>query len=51
MQEENGKTGTGTKTILKVCPKCEGPLVERRSKYGPFLGCGTYPKCAYIERT
>ncbi|RTE08595.1 NERD domain-containing protein [Paenibacillus whitsoniae] len=32
------------------CPKCGGPLVERRGKYGPFKGCGNYPKCRFIHK-
>lgn len=28
------------------CPSCEdGWLVERRGRYGPFLGCVSYPRC------
>ena len=28
------------------CPQCEnGWLVERRGRYGPFLGCVSYPRC------
>ena len=29
------------------CPKCGGNLVERRGKYGNFLGCSNYPKCRF----
>lgn len=30
----------------KKCPICkEGELVERRGKYGKFLGCSNYPSC------
>jgi DNA topoisomerase I len=30
----------------KKCPVCkEGELVERRGKYGKFLGCSNYPSC------
>jgi len=30
----------------KPCPVCkEGELVERRGKYGKFLGCSNYPEC------
>ncbi|WP_287588749.1 DNA topoisomerase, partial [Candidatus Borrarchaeum sp.] len=30
----------------KKCPVCkEGELVERRGKYGKFLGCSNYPEC------
>ncbi|TMM51690.1 UvrD-helicase domain-containing protein [Sulfitobacter sabulilitoris] len=28
------------------CPNCkDGWLVERRGRYGPFLGCVSYPRC------
>ena len=27
------------------CPKCKSKLIERKSKYGKFYGCSTYPKC------
>ena len=28
------------------CPECESTMVLRKySKYGPFYGCSTYPKC------
>ncbi len=32
-----------------VCPKCGGSLVERKGKYGKFLGCSNYPKCRYVK--
>lgn len=32
-----------------VCPKCGAELVRRNGKHGPFLGCGTYPKCDYTS--
>ena len=29
-----------------ACPECpDGWLVERKGKYGPFLGCVNYPRC------
>ena len=31
----------------RVCPKCGGKLVERKGKYGDFLGCSNYPRCRY----
>ena len=31
----------------RVCPKCGGKLVERKGKYGDFLGCSNYPRCKY----
>lgn len=33
----------------ETCPLCGGILVERRSRYGPFLGCGNYPRCGYTR--
>ena len=30
------------------CYKCDGELVIRESKRGPFLGCGRFPKCRTI---
>ncbi|MGC1380981.1 MAG: type I DNA topoisomerase [Candidatus Baltobacteraceae bacterium] len=43
-----------TKPIVKetgaICPKCEGAVVERRSKKGRvFYGCANYPKCDFIS--
>jgi len=31
------------------CPECEGSLVLRRSKSGPFIGCANYPDCHYSK--
>ena len=31
------------------CPKCGGSLVERRGRYGSFLGCSNYPKCCFTH--
>jgi DNA topoisomerase-1 len=31
------------------CPKCEGELVQRRSKRGKkFFGCSRYPECSFV---
>ncbi len=33
-------------TVFPACPDCfDGWLVERRGKYGRFLGCVNYPSC------
>lgn len=34
----------------KICPKCGQYLVERKGKYGNFLGCSGFPKCRYIYK-
>ena len=31
----------------RICQKCGGKLVERKGKYGEFLGCSNYPRCKY----
>lgn len=33
----------------KRCPKCGGNLVERKGKYGKFLGCSNYPRCRFTH--
>ena len=33
-----------------VCPKCGGTLINRKGKYGLFIGCSNYPKCKYIKK-
>lgn len=37
------------KSSTQKCPKCNSDLVERKGKYGTFLGCSTYPNCKYTE--
>ena len=32
------------------CPKCGGELVERKGKFGRFLGCSNYPNCRYTRK-
>jgi DNA topoisomerase I len=32
------------------CPDCGKPLVARRGRYGPFLGCSGYPACRHIQK-
>ena len=34
----------------QACPQCGRPLVQRTSKFGPFIGCSGFPKCRYIAR-
>ena len=36
--------------IKKKCPKCGKPLKLRKSIYGTFLGCSSFPKCRYTEK-
>jgi DNA topoisomerase-1 len=30
------------------CPKCQGPMILRFGRFGPFLGCKKYPECKGI---
>lgn len=32
---------------MGICPKCGGKLVERKGKYGRFLGCSNFPRCHF----
>jgi DNA topoisomerase-1 len=33
------------------CPECgQGTLVERRGRFGPFVGCSRYPDCTYVKK-
>jgi DNA topoisomerase-1 len=41
---------TGSDSAPGRCPRCGKALVERRSQYGPFLGCSGFPACRYIQR-
>jgi DNA topoisomerase-1 len=39
-------TGVG-----ETCPECgQGALVEKRGRFGPFVGCSRYPECTYIRK-
>lgn len=31
------------------CPRCGSVLVKRSGKYGPFIGCSSYPECKYTQ--
>lgn len=37
-------------TVGSKRPKCSGTLVERRGKYGSFIGCSNYPKCRFTKQ-
>ena len=41
---------TEEKISKNICPKCGSKLVERKSKYGSFLGCSSYPKCKFTKQ-
>ena len=44
--EANQETGLADDVEEKLCPKCESPMIVRRSRFGKlFYGCSKYPKC------
>ena len=44
----------GEPAVVEACPKCGptdgGVLVQRRGRFGPFMGCSRYPECDYIKK-
>jgi len=34
----------------RVCPKCSKDLILRKSIYGSFYGCSSFPKCRFIQK-
>ncbi|MFV0288678.1 MAG: type I DNA topoisomerase [Mycoplasmatales bacterium] len=49
---ENANTNMekiGDEPVGRDCPECGEPLVQRKSKYGTFVGCSNFPKCKYNE--
>lgn len=30
---------------LPQCPECQGTMIKRQGRFGPFLSCSDYPKC------
>ncbi len=37
--------------IGESCPQCGRPLVERKSRFGTFIGCSGYPECKFIKKS
>ena len=47
---ENKKEEVQNAKVGGKCPKCAGTLVERRGRYGGFIGCSYYPKCKFTKQ-
>ena len=51
---ESAIDGSTEPAAPEACPKCGesegGVLVQRRGRFGPFMGCGRYPECDYIKK-
>ncbi|GFZ86380.1 DNA topoisomerase 1 [Rickettsiales bacterium] len=40
-----------TKQPMRTCPECKkGELKLRIGKFGPFIGCASYPECKYVKQ-
>ncbi len=35
--------------LNETCPKCGSNLKIRFGRYGPFIGCSSYPKCSFTK--
>ncbi len=50
----DGTEGSGETPAPEACPKCGavdgGVLVQRRGRFGLFMGCSRYPECDYIKK-
>jgi DNA topoisomerase-1 len=49
------KTSEGTLQVAEtmtehLCDKCGRPMVQKKGRYGPFLGCSGYPECKNIVK-
>jgi DNA helicase IV len=40
-----------SEALVVACLGCgQGKMVERKGKFGPFMGCSTYPACKYTRK-
>lgn len=47
--EENAEGATGEEQPEVLCSECGAPMIVRRSRRGPFLGCSKYPECTHTQ--
>ncbi|MEN6521881.1 MAG: type I DNA topoisomerase [Armatimonadota bacterium] len=40
----------GPEGAERACPNCGKPMVIKRGRFGPFLGCSGYPECKTIVK-
>ena len=33
-----------------ICPRCGSMLINKKGKYGYFIGCSNYPKCHFYRK-
>ncbi|MGB5077020.1 MAG: topoisomerase DNA-binding C4 zinc finger domain-containing protein, partial [Sphingorhabdus sp.] len=56
-QRRTGKASTAQPSLFtqgsqkKHCPNvcCDGHMIQRSGKFGPFAGCSNFPKCKFTE--
>jgi len=48
-KKAENKTIDVEEEIDEKCPRCQGKLVVRYSKFGKFLGCANYPTCKFTK--
>jgi DNA topoisomerase-1 len=50
-KDENGAITPVVEEVSDVaCEKCGRPMVVKKGRYGPFLGCSGYPECQNIVK-
>ena len=49
-EQSQSRVKVPVEVLDEVCPECGKPLVVRRSRFGPFVGCSGYPECKYIKK-
>jgi len=51
-KDENGDlTAVKQEVSDEICDKCGLPMLIKKGKFGPFLGCSGYPECKNIVKT
>jgi restriction system protein len=36
-------------TSNHICPKCGGNLIQKKGKFGLFMGCSNFPQCTHTQ--
>lgn len=49
-EQSQSRVKVPVEVLDESCPECGKPLVVRRSRFGPFVGCSGYPECKYIKK-
>ena len=49
-EEKEAKEKIEKENSGEICEKCGAPMIVKRGKFGPFLGCSRYPACKNIKK-